>query len=224
MPSGTSELNVVANDVLGRRVELTVVEQPGVGVVWVEEGVLKIDIPNDTPENIVFTYRLDNGSQVSEATVVISPQQQLSWETEGSTFIDSGFDVSSGATAASDETGEQESGLAEKFKFLRRPPAVWLTLADLRLPLLPLTSAASVSLIGLLLLWRSGYLRRFATIRGVVRGDELTVDGDDQFRMRYDADEIWLTGRRRRRNSTVQIETPPGFAWVKETTLESPLT
>jgi len=222
MPSGTSTLDVSANDVLGRRVSMTVLRQPNVGSVWVQDGNLVVEIPDNATDNIVFEYRLDNGTEVSDATVVISPQQQLSWGTVDASFVDSDTETTAGVDIdGTDASDEEASGIAERLQFLTRPPTVWLSLVDLQLPLLPLTSAASVSLFGLLLLWRRGYLRRYATVRGVARGEALAVDGTG-FLMRHNADQIWRTGRKRRRAGTVQIETPAGYAWVQESLLETP--
>jgi len=212
VPAGESRLNVTANDVLGiGAVKVEIVDHPSVGRASVDGTEVILVVPEGHTDLIEFTYRVTAEGESSVATVSVATRQRDLNRVELA-FIDS-----------EDQTDEASpaSGVDQVLQVLSQPPTLWLSLAELRLPLLPMTSALSATGVVLLLAARRARKRGFVAVRGVRRTGGLDTSRGLPFVYRHDAGRIWRTGGTRRRKGLVEIETPRGNAWVQAADLSA---
>lgn len=212
-------VEVMSNDLAGpRAIIATVGSVRGLDISIAEDGRSLIIIGGaDFAEPTTFSYTISDGSRDASATVTVRP-------VEGLTVLDS----SGGAPAqflGDESTGQSDGanpagGLLGSLRSVEIPTPL-AALADLRLPLLPMTSV--VAAIVPFLLWFRVAIRRkrYLNVLNVPRDEQLHADpGAVPFALRHNVERIWTTGRRRTAQGLIQAETPNGLAWIPTDRIE----
>jgi len=210
-------------DVVGIPLEVLGVTPATNGSASIVDGQLIVDIPDGGTETFTLTVGVDQfGARVTE-TVIVSPihlvaspelaESAASIAPEGSSLADG--DVSDSST---EDAGRRAMTRVDTLTpNLATPPAL-LALQDLKLPVFELSAGALLSLLAALVarrhLSRSTYLAVDRTDRASMAAARL--DGG-QFNLRHNARGIWTSGRTR--NTTIEVETPNGKAWVERENL-----
>ena len=203
-------LAVLTNDQISAGTTIVSVSQPSSGSAEIVGDKIQIALDDTDGEVQVLSYTISNGQleRTAEITVV-----QLGL---ASKFIEAALiakdDVDSSAS-------EEARSITQNLGLVISEPAALIALTDLEFPLLRFSFAASMfgALLGWFALRRRK--RKFATVRGVRRRDQLISVGARPFSLRHNAEPLWLTGRTRP-SGQVEVETRNGRKWILRENLE----
>lgn len=212
----TQRIEVLSNDTVsaGSRVVGVTPAADGVRVsVGEQGGYLMLEAADVVTEPIEFTYTLSDGQRQETAKVIVHPVAGFESADSSWTHQAKATTLGDGRDAPEQEVSIQEDGVVGVLRSVPIPKVLG-AVAELRLPLLPMTSLVGLGL-ALLLWWRAaGRRRRYVVLDGVARDDSLTSAGDRPFTLRHDTEAMWLTGHRRRRRGLVRAEGPNGAVWI----------
>ena len=183
------------------QLQILEVTQPSSGTVEIDGDQIVLST-GETTSSITFTYIVTDGSTSSEATATV-----VVLSDSGTSRID---DIELDLALTDPGNDSETSG---PLPTLQVPDAL-LAILSLDLREVSLMWLIGAMTIPLFLLFRIRSTSGWATIEGVDRGDTVPVQlRSGELRLRHDAQNIWVTGRKRR--GLVQVETFAGTGWMK---------
>lgn len=201
VPVGTHTLSVAQNDqrlAADDRLWISSIGEPSSGAVHVEGDQLVVST-GDFAGPITLSYTITDGITSDQATVTVTVVVAGLATTDNDIALD----------FVGADTANVDSGVLPTLDL----PAVLLAFLSLELGLLSLPWAIAALVIPVIVVLRMRSAAGWANVVGVPNDKTAPVhQKSGELRLRHDARDVWLTGRKRR--GLVQVETFGGTGWM----------